>query len=785
MRVSLEWLQDYIELPEPAEELAEALTLSGTEVERVIDLGLGWDGVLVARIAEAELVAGSDHLRAIQLEVGAERVQVVSGAPNIAVGDLVPYAPPGITLPNGMTVSSRKFMHTKSDGMVCSAMELGMSSEADGILVLGREGESGVPLTDVMPRDRVMVVETTTNRPDLLSHLGIARELSALFDRPLKSWHGTPVEGGGPSPVIVEVTAEDLCWRYQARCLEGVTVGPSPSWLQRRLRAVGQRPINNVVDAANYVMLESAQPLHVFDQDKLNGGIIVRRAQAREEIACLDGRIRKLEAEFLVIADQEAPVALAGIIGGADSAVSDATTRVVIESANFLGTSVRATSRGLGLRSEASSRFEKQLHPELVPQGARRLVELLQDIAGAGPSSEVADVYSHPVRNEPIEFPARLVSDVLGDEVPPEEVEGDLRRLGFKVEHVADRLGATAPPYRLDVSEAVDLVEEVGRLRGYNSLPSTLPGRRAKLARIMAPPDPEWAARDIAIGAGFDEVIPPSFAASDDPKIGVFPATRVRLSNPLASDQDSMRTSLLPGLVRTLTRNADWGNTDVRVFELGRVFWPSGEALPNEARILGVAVDLGATASAERVRATLLEVEGLLELVSSRLAGLTLESVQDKLPGLHPGRGARLRIEGKDVGSVGQLSPDLAARFEAGVVVLGEINFEPVAVARHATRVVAPSRHPAVRRDLAITVPELTPARNAIDAILAAGEVILRSVELFDEYHGPQVEPGRKGLTFRLAFQADDRTLRGEEVGIAESRILKSLESRIDATPRL
>ena len=222
-----------------------------------------------------------------------------------------------------------------------------------------------------------------------------------------------------------------------------------------------------------------------------------------------------------------------------------------------------------------------------------------------------------------------------------------------------------------------------------------------------------------------------------------------------------------------------------RASELGRVFWPSGEALPNEARILGVAADLGATASAERVRATLLEVEGLLELVSSRLAGLTLESVQDELPGLHPGRGARLRIEGKDVGSVGQLSPDLAARFEAGVVVLGEINFEPVAVARHATRVVAPSRHPAVRRDLAITVPELTPARNAIDAILAAGEVILRSVELFDEYHGPQVEPGRKGLTFRLAFQADDRTLRGEEVGIAESRILKSLESRIDATPRL
>jgi phenylalanyl-tRNA synthetase beta chain len=784
MRVSLEWLQDYIELPEPAEDLAETLTLAGTEVERIIDLGVGWDGVVVARILEAAMVAGSDHLRAIQLEVGAEAVQVVSGAPNIAVGDLVPYAPPGTTLPNGMTVSSRKFMQTKSDGMVCSAMELGISSDADGILTLGREGESGVPLTEVMPVDRVLVLETTTNRPDLLCHLGIARELSALYDRPLKDWHGVPGEGGGPSPVSVEIAADDLCWRYQAWCLEAVKVGPSPGWLQRRLRAVGQRPISNAVDAANYAMLEAGQPLHVFDRDRLNGGIIVRRARLGEELLCLDGQARKLEPDFLVIADQERPVALAGLIGGMDSAVSDATTRVVIESASFLGTSIRATSRRLGFRTEASSRFEKQLHPELVPQGARRLVELLQDVAGAGPSSAVAEEYVHPVRNEPIEFPARFVSDVLGDEVPPEEVEGDLRRLGFKVEHVADRLGATAPPYRLDVREPVDLVEEVGRLRGYTSLPSNLPGRRVALARIMAPPDPEWTARDIAVGAGYDEVIPPSFAASDDPAIGLFAATRLRLSNPLASDQDSMRTSVLPGLVRTLVRNADWGNTDVRVFELGRVFWPSGDPLPEEARVLGAAVDLGPTASGERVRAALLEVKGLLELAAWRVAGLTLESVQDELPGLHPGRGARLRIDGRDAGSVGQLSPELASRFEAGIVVLGEVDFEPLAAAGNVPRVTAPSRHPAVLRDLAITVPQLTPARNAIDAILAAREVILRSVELYDEYRGSQVEPGRKGLTFRLAFQAEDRTLRGEEVGAAESRILKSLESQVDAKLR-
>ena len=488
LRASLEWLPEYIELPEPAEQLAEALTLSGTEVERIIDIGVGWEGVVVARITGAELAKGSDHLKVAQLEVGDQRAQVVSGAPNIRVGDLVALAPPGTRLPNGMEVSERKFMGEVSQGMMCSPIELGLSSEADGLLVLGTDGPTGVPLTELLPEDRVLVIEVTTNRPDLLCHLGIARELSALLRRPLTPPASEPLEGPGPAPMTVAITDPDLCARYSARGLDGVTVRPSPAWMQRRLRAVGQRPISNVVDAANYVMLESGQPLHAFDRDRLDGGIIVRRAAAGESIDCLDGQARALTTEMLVIADQSRPVAIAGIIGGADSAVSAATSRIVIEAANFQGINVRATSRRLGLRTEASTRFEKQLHPELVPPASTRMAQLVQEIAGGGQSSPLIEEYPHPVVNAQIHCRPGFFADSLGDEVPDAEAAEDLVRLHFEVANDAAGLFATPPGVRLDVHEPIDLVEEVGRLRGYNSLPSTLPGRRQVLERILPPP---------------------------------------------------------------------------------------------------------------------------------------------------------------------------------------------------------------------------------------------------------------------------------------------------------
>jgi phenylalanyl-tRNA synthetase beta chain len=788
LRISLDWLKQYIELPEPPEQLAEALTLSGTEVEQIIKIGVGWEGVVVARIVEADLVKGSDHLKLVRLEVGDGAAQVVSGAPNIRVGDLVALAPPGTRLPNGMEISERKFMGELSQGMMCSPIELGISSEADGLLVLGTDGPTGIPLTELLPEDRVMVIEVTTNRPDLLCHLGIARELSALLRRPLSPLLGGPLEGGGAEAIAVEVVDAELCARYSARAIDAVSVGPSPAWMQRRLRAVGQRPISNVVDAANYVMLETGQPLHAFDRDRLEGGIVVRQARAGESIDCLDGKTRELEQGMLVIADASRPVAIAGIIGGADSAVSPATRRIVIEAANFNGISIRATSRRLGLRTEASTRFEKQLHPELVPPASARMAELVQEIAGGGPSSAVVEDYPRPVVNAPIRTRAGYFAETLGDDIPDSEAVDDLGRLHFEVDSPGQGLVATPPNFRLDVREPIDLVEEVGRLHGYNSLPSTLPGRRLLVERILPPPDPEWEARDIAMGAGYDEVINTSFEPPGGPELGVFPTARLRLTNPMASDQALMRTSLLPGLSRAVARNVALDVDGVRIFELGRVFWPQpGQELPQESRVIGVAAHVPSGAAqppAGVVRTALLEVKGFFELLTGRLSEAALSAEQTAIAGFHPGRGVRLDVDGAAAGAIGQLHPELAARLGVSAVVLGELNFDAIVAKPRVPRHFPAPKFPAVVRDLALTVPELTLARDAILVIRAAGGAILRSVELYDEYFGAQVGEGRKGLTFRLVFQSDERTLTGEEVSAAETRIVTAARSGLSAEPR-
>ncbi|GAC1333847.1 MAG: phenylalanine--tRNA ligase subunit beta [Candidatus Dormibacteria bacterium] len=788
LRISMDWLRDYIELPEPAEDLADRLTLSGTEVEQVINLGAGWDGVLVVRVEEVTAIPGADRVRRALIDAGGRQFEVVSAAPNLRAGDLLPWAPPGTLLPNGVTIGERKFRKVTSHGMLLSPVELGVSSEADGLMVLGTEGETGIPLAQLIPPDQVMVIEVTTNRPDLLCHLGIARELSALLGRPLKLPPFRVAESEVPSPLGVSIEATDLCARYQARWVGEVTVGPSPAWLQRRLRAVGQKPISNVVDAGNYVMFESGQPLHAFDADRLHDGIVVRRAATGEQIACLDGVTRGLAGNDLVIADGRGPVAIAGIIGGAASAVTTATRNVLVEAASFTGTSVRNTSRRMGLRTEASTRFEKQLSPDLPPEAAVRMTSLLQELAGGGRASLVEDVYPAPAEQPVIRVRAGFVGTLLGMPLPDAEVAQSLRSLHFGVDEGDDGLTVRSPGFRADVHGDIDIAEEVGRLRGYNSLPSTLPGRRLPVAAILPPPDPEWAARDVAMGAGFDEAVTPSFSAPDEARIGSYPPGRVRLLNPMSREQSEMRASLAFGLARALVRNVAWGTPGARLFEVGRVFWPRpGMELPVEARIFGAAAHLpaGRPSSPAAVREGLLGLRGLLELVAAEVSGVPLAFAQDAVEGLHPGRGATISHGGQPVGHLGQLHPAVVTQLDApGVLLVAEVNFDALVAQPRALRYRPPSRFPAVPRDLAISVPDLAPARDVLEAISSSGEVILRTVELFDEYHGPQVAAGHKGLALRLSFQAGDRTLTGEEVAAAERRIMAVLADRVGAVLR-
>ncbi|HEV3231611.1 MAG TPA: phenylalanine--tRNA ligase subunit beta [Candidatus Dormibacteraeota bacterium] len=910
IRVSLEWLREYVELPEDAERLAEALTLSGSKVDRVIAVGQGWEGVVVARIAELAPVPGSDHLLLARVEHGGASSQVVSGAPNLRVGDLVPLATVGTILPNGMTIKARKMLGAPSEGMLCSPAELGISTEADGIMVLGTGGPTGMPLADLMPPDHLLIVDVTPNRPDELCHLGVARELAAVLGRELRAPDALPEEAGAAA-LSVEIRDPDLCARYVAREVFGLRVGPSPGWMQRRLRAVGQRPINNVVDAANYVMLELGQPLHAFDRDRLAGravlpeagvpalpgvgaparleaapaleaaptlkaapSLIVRRARAGESLACLDGRTRELPEGALLIADPERPQAIAGIIGGAASAVGDATTSVVIESANFLGTSIRATSRRLGLRTEASGRFEKQLAPALAPLGAARLAALLREVAGAGPSSPAVDVHPAPRERAPIRLRVGFVTGVLGEDLGgPARAEAEIRarleRLGFGVDGDAVAppamggaavetppagptgaaeadgpvLTVTPPPFRLDVGIPEDLVEEVGRLRGYANLPSTLPGRRQPVARVLPPADVEWEARDLALAGGYDEVVGLSFGNPRDPLMGHPPTDRqVLLLNPMTSEQDRMRISLLPGLTRIVERNNDVGNEAVRIFELGRVFWPrdgsappdSGPAgasgtpaitgtpddrfadrrrqdldLPRERRMLGFAHQVQAATGRkadEQVRDALLATKGVIEDISRSLsgvepggtagAGLRLEVEQERVHGLRPGRSARLWLVRRDAagaavgeralfGWLGEVHPEAVRGMDLRApLVLAEVDFDLLAANLRLPVAESLSRFPAVSRDIAISVPTTRPARDVLRTIRDAGEAILRTVNLFDEYHGSQLPAGRKGLAVHLVYAAPDRTLTGDEVAAAEARILARLGAEVEAEVR-
>ncbi len=814
----MDWLREYAVLDAPLDTLVQGLIDTGTEVERV---ERGPAGVVVARVLSLEPVPESTKgVQFADIDTGAaEPIRVITGAANLSVGDLVPYAPAGTLLPGwDEPLGVRAMFGGKyhSPGMLCSAVELGVGEDAAGIHHLDR-GLPGQPLHEVLALDTVLEVEVTTNRPDCLCHVGIAREMAAAVGETVREPDATISEGLGSAASMslrAEVDVEDAqgCPRFSVRIIENVAVAPSPDWMQRRLRAVGLRPINNVVDVTNYVAHELGQPLHGFDLDRFVAAqgedgraarVVVRRGRG-ERVLCLDGVERVVEAEDMAVCAGDVAVSLGGVIGGQGTAVDDTTHNVLLEAATWDGPTIRGTSKRLGVRTDASTLNEKGLSDTLPPIALDRAAALIAELGGGHVLKDSVDVRARPLEPiPPIEVSGAVLSAQLGYHVDATEAATVLARLGFGVEQHGDELTVAPPHFRRDVTIVEDVVEEVGRSLGYDRIPSTLPGRRTAVTALAGEAPVEDRVKDVLVGAGFDEAITWSFVSRS--LAGALQGlgggrTPIPLRNPLTEEWSVMRTSLLPGVVQAVAGNLNRGVQDVRLFELGRAFWegerrgqvPGSTAdgadahltpLPAEPLLLGAA----ATATtAQEAADGIRHLQAVVARLASDLGAGAVETQPAELPGLRAGRAGRLLCNGIPVGVVGELDVAAGARFELrGRVAVAEVQLDAlIPVEAAPRRYVPPPRYPAVVQDLAVTVPEGTLAGDALRAIREAGGALLESAVLYDEYRDPSLGEGRKSWTFRLVFRAPGRTLTSEEAGALQDAIAVGLRARCGAEVR-
>jgi phenylalanyl-tRNA synthetase beta chain len=759
MRVPLSWLREYVRVDASAEEIAERLSVSTCEVERIIRRGVpDVDGNLglfrVGLVLDAAMHPNADRLQLCRVDVGGgETHQIVCGAWNFGAGAKVAVALPGATLPGGLTLERRKLRGELSEGMILAEDEVELGADHTEIMVLDDALEPGTPLADVLPLvEEVMEVETTPNRPDLLSIYGLAREVAALFEGELVDWPGTEPEQAEDEPLSIRIEDHEGCPRYIGRLLRDVALAPSPVWLKARLLAAGMRPISNVVDVTNYVMLALGNPLHAFDWDTVRGGIVVRRAEKGERIRTLDGQDRALDANDLMIADHERSIALAAIMGGEETEVTMATTNVLLEAANFEPVTILRSSERLGLRTEGSTRWEKGVDPHLAPHAARLATQLLVDLAGCrwtASEDAHADLPAPPTA----ELRPERTNAVLGIEVPPDEQYGILQRLGFGLGDGTVRV----PTWRArDVTREIDLVEEVARFK-LDDVPFTLPVRREMTGRLDPLQRLRREVEEILVGCGVSEAYTPSLVA-DDPS-----PDALRLSLPMTAEQSVLRTTLLTSLLDAARRNREVGNEGVALFEIARVYLPTGEPLPDERWRVGAVLEGG--------------YEAAKGVVDTLLGTLRIEPAFE--PGthelLHPGKTAVL-----PQGVVGEVHPGVAAgfaAFELDLAALGESPSENVLYRDVIT-------YPAVRQDLAFVVPnEVTAARLAAAMREAAGPD-LREVEVFDEYRSDELGAGKRSLAFRVAFQSPERTLSDEDAQGLRERIVAALAERFDAELR-
>lgn len=794
MRVPLRWLEEWIDLPASANELAERLTAGGLEVDSVETIGPDLSALRVGLVAAREKHPNADRLSVCRVDVGAgDLLEVVCGAPNVAAGQKVAFAPSGTRLPDGRTLERSKIRGVVSNGMICSARELGLGDDAQGILVLDAAAPVGAPLSQVLAvGDTVFEIAIPANRGDCASLLGVAREVRALVGGEIRLPAAAPrAAADGRAPVQVSIDEPAACHRYVGRLVEGVHVGASPDWLRARLEAAGQRSINCVVDVTNLVLIELGQPLHAFDASRLRGGVVrVRAAAAGEMLVTLDGVERRLTPDDLVIADAEGAIALAGVMGGADSQVTAETTSVLLESAHFAPERIRRTVRKLGLTSEAAYRFERGVDRSGVERAADRAARLLEEIAGGravgGPLSATGAPAPATLT---IDLEPGRVNRLLGTAFSADEIVALLGRVDVRADPSGKQLRCAVPSHRNDLHCPEDLVEEIVRVYGCDRLPATLPV--AQLAPVELPPLRRLAgrARDAFTAAGLHESIGLSFCSEADlDRLGLAPGdprrAAVRIANPISDEQGLLRSSLVPSLLRAVRDNLAHRVDRVRLFEVSRVFLDRrAESLPDEPlRVTAVLVRGERTSLWEPAMPPPLffEAKGIAERVLRDLGRTAEFSAGTTQPYLHPGAASEVAVGGRSVGQVGELHPEAARRFEIDLpCAVIDLDLEALAgLPEQEAQYREISQQPPVRRDLAVLVDRGVAAGEILEAIRKSAGRDLVSIDLFDRYEGSGVPEGRVSLAFRLVFQRLERAFTDAEIVKTMERVVGMLGHR-------
>jgi phenylalanyl-tRNA synthetase beta chain len=800
MKVTYNWLKEFVDFDLSPEELADVLTMLGLEVEGMEKQGCGMDDVVVAMVEEKRQHPNADKLSLCRVNNGTETLDVVCGAQNFKQGDTVALAQIGATLPGDFKIKRSKIRGEESCGMLCSEKELGLAEESAGIMVLPDGLPLGTPLFEALGlKDTLLEIGLTPNRADCLSVAGIAREIAAKLGTRVRYPDTTIAEGVDAVDAVISVTVEDadLCPRYAARYISGCRIVTSPEWLVKRLNSVGMRSISNVVDVTNLVMMELGHPLHAFDCEQLEGHrIVVRRAGQGELFTTLDNQQRTLTADDLVICDAARPVALAGVMGGHNSEISATTTNILLESAWFKPAAIRRTSKRLGLHTESSHRFERGADIGMVARALDRAASLIAQLSGGTVARGVVDVYPDIMNPPAISLRPEHAGALLGIELSRQAAADILVRLECLVRETAEGTLEVIPPtYRIDLEREIDLVEEIARMKGFDAIPATMPIARVVSDRPTLHQRLERAVRDILVSHGLNEIINFSFTSPDAADKLLLAAddirrTAIKLANPLVAEQSVMRTSLLPGVLEAVARNTSFRTMDLKLFEIRRRYLPTTEEMPHEplciaGALTGSRVDTGWSSVRDAV--DFYDVKGIIENLLERLQIRGVKWVADAPETYyHPGKSCSVMVGRERVGTCGEIHPNVQENFEIEKPVYAfELDFAKlVALSNQKRSITTPSRFPDSTRDIALLAPDEMPADRLLECINAVKAREIEQVEIFDLYRGAGIKEGCKSIAIRIRYRSYERTLTDDEIGCIHAKVVAALVNKLNVSIR-